>query len=224
MAWIQVATSSKSLGMHGDFHVLTPQNASAVPALYFLHDYAQDAAMLLRHMAFENYIGVRPLAVVLPNGHNSCWQKPENGIDYPGFIKTELPDKCEGWFNFSPGERYIGGIGIGGYGALSAGLSGGFSRILCIDAVIDAHAFISEISNAEHADFVLAHAEKNLQCGGKKPRIYLACTKPERLGENKKFAEYLIAQGFDVITDFIAADSKHTQSVINNAFNWLFSA
>lgn len=114
---------------HGDFDppekaARYPRNGETYPVLYLLHGFSADETDWLRHSRIEDYAYRHQIAVVLPAIGNNFYQNlsfGENGFDY---LTEELPSMMQSIFPIS-GEReknFIGGLSMGGYGALYAAL------------------------------------------------------------------------------------------------------
>ena len=245
MAWLQVSTESKTLKMPVDYQVLIPQYTGAhdkgcvdfdgpYPVLYLLHGKRGDGTEFLRHTSLERYIWGLPLAVALPNGHNSWFRNMENGLKYADFVCHEMPMKTEEWFNVSS-ERYIGGYSMGGYGVLHAALTcpERFTHVISFAAAIRGYESTLKKStelaqlifgNDDPAASACLFSLAKKAVSANKPQFYISCGKNDhRLPDNEQFAEHLQKLGFSVV--FCAEDGGHdwdyVDTALRKAINWL---
>jgi len=217
MALLNVKYHSEILGMPVEMAVVLPQsiteNRQTFPTLYLLHEMGDGHTSWLRKTSLERYIDELSLAVVMPAGHTSYYTDMYHGKSYFTFITEELPAICENMFPLSQSknERFIAGNGIGGYGALKAGLSASHTFSLAaafsspIDIMrivnridkqkaVDIYGQVDEISNSTENVYVAAEALLNVN--KPLPEIYLSCNAENGLlEENDSFNTYLLNLG-----------------------------
>ena len=95
------------------------------PVLYLLHGFGADYSDWLRYSGIERYAKEKGIAVIMPSGNNSFYANLRNGGQFYDFYTSELPDAMEYLFPVA-GEReyrYIGGLSMGGFGAMKAALT-----------------------------------------------------------------------------------------------------
>ena len=94
------------------------------PTLYLLHGLSDDSTMWLRRTRLEIYAAQLPLIIVMPDGYRGFYTNNEQGPAYARHIGEELPAFIERTFSAIPrrNARAIGGLSMGGYGALRVGL------------------------------------------------------------------------------------------------------
>jgi len=232
-----------------DYQLLMPQyegvydkgcveRSGPYPVLYLLHGKRGDGTEFLRYSSLERYIWGLPIAVALPNGHNSWFRNLDNGLHYADFILHEIPRKTEEWFNVSSEVRFVGGYSMGGYGALHAALTcpEQFSRVISLAARIDGYdatcrgnkdlaelIFGKQNEHAKNGADLFALAEKSA-ASPSKPVFYISCGKNDhRLENNERFAEHLDKLGFSV--NFVAEEGGHdwdyADGAIRKAIAWL---
>ncbi|MCX6938565.1 MAG: alpha/beta hydrolase family protein [Verrucomicrobia bacterium] len=92
---------------------------------YLLHGLSDDSSIWLRRTRIEHYVRDLPLIVVMPDGYRSFYTRPPAGPDFAAHIGVELPDCIERHFQARPerSARAVGGLSMGGYGALRVGLA-----------------------------------------------------------------------------------------------------
>ena len=199
MAYISIEMVSGSLGKQVPLKVLMPQLPAGYPkckCLYLLHGYSDDFSMWTRRTSIERFVSRYNIAVVMPDGGKSFYTNTAYGDNYYDYIAKELPDAIEAMFNVSskPEDRFIGGISMGGYGALKAALreDGKYSAAISLSPVADIRTFAREtywvrwdaIFVSEKAvpdcDDIITLAEN---CKNR-PRIYLAIGTEDFLYKN----------------------------------------
>jgi len=155
MAFATIHYHSRSLNKASSFNVLFPDDpATPRPwsAFYLLHGLSDDHTIWMRRTSIERYVGGLPLVVVMPDGGRGWYTNSADGEsryeddlirDVVGLVDRTFPVKAE------RGGRAIGGLSMGGYGAVKIGLkhhemfasvnshSGalGFPRLMSAEAV-----------------------------------------------------------------------------------------
>ena len=124
MAWLNINFNSDALHMPVLLDVLIPQGHGNYKTLYLLHGAGGDHASWITKSRIADYAEGKNIAVIMPSGNNRCYVNNRHGKDYFSFITEELIEKCEKWFPFSRERenRFIGGMSMGGYGAVYAAL------------------------------------------------------------------------------------------------------
>lgn len=94
------------------------------PVFYLLHGLSDDYSAWLRWTSLERYVRDLPLIVVLADGHRSFYTDASNGLAYEQAIVKDLVGLIDGQFRTvkSAAGRAIGGLSMGGYGAMKLGL------------------------------------------------------------------------------------------------------
>jgi putative tributyrin esterase len=132
MPWAQVHWRSDLLGKQTTTQVLLPSvGRPPFAVLYLLHGLTGDSTTWLRHSRLEWYLRELPLVVVLPDGYRGFFTDNEQGPDFGRHCGEELPGFIERTFPVRParGARAIGGLSMGGYGALRVAL--GYPERFC---------------------------------------------------------------------------------------------
>lgn len=133
MAVMEISFASASLKRWVDVTAIVPLEAAGVPdmgkpekfpALYLLHGFSGNHKDWLTYSKIRTYAEKNNLAVIMPSGENCFYVDDEQAdIRYGEFIKElvlftrkmfPLSDKRE--------ETFIGGLSMGGFGALRNGL------------------------------------------------------------------------------------------------------
>lgn len=133
MALINLGIYSEKLGMQTSVNVVVPQKNTGgeigvsnnvkdgrFKCLYLLHGLSDDYTIWMRRTSIERYASEYGICVVMPDGARSFYSDMKYGMNYYSYIAKELPQIIEGMFNVSDSreDRYIGGLSMGGYGAL----------------------------------------------------------------------------------------------------------
>jgi putative tributyrin esterase len=132
MAWTTLHWKSDVIGKQTTAQVLLPETGTPPYAtFYLLHGLSDDASTWMRRSRIEWYVRDLPLIVVMPDGYRSFYTKPVEGPDFARHIGEELPSFIEHHFHARPERvaRAIGGLSMGGYGALRVGL--GYADRFC---------------------------------------------------------------------------------------------
>ncbi len=127
MAFARINYFSRSLGKASSFSVVFPDDPS-VPrpyaVFYLLHGLSDDDTIWMRRTSIERYVEGMPLVVVMPDGGRGWYTNAQIGPAYEddlikdvvGLVDRTLPVKAE------RAGRAIGGLSMGGYGAVKLGL------------------------------------------------------------------------------------------------------
>jgi len=95
------------------------------PVLYLLHGLSDDHTIWMRFTRLELYVRNLPLIVVMPQGFRGFYTNQHQGPEYATYIAKDLPYFIERQFRVRSerGARCIGGLSMGGYGALRIALA-----------------------------------------------------------------------------------------------------
>ena len=132
MAWSTLHWKSDILGKQTTAEVLLPETGKPPYAtFYLLHGLSDDSTTWLRRTRLEWYVRDLPLIVVMPSGYRGFYTDNHQGPAYARHIGEELPTFVERTFHAKAdrGARAIGGLSMGGYGALRVGL--GYADRFC---------------------------------------------------------------------------------------------
>ena len=206
-------TPSLEMGKH--VNILIPEKKAPEggwPVLYLLHGYFGDYTDWLYMSNISRYVEGKNLVIVMPDGANSYYANHPNGLQYHDYIVKDLVKRVEETFPVSKtkDKRYIAGLSMGGFGALSIGLSHPelFSKVIALSAVIDIHemkpnfndsgriykfeTLFGEAIKDTPLDIYHLAQKKNLQS------LLIICGKDDFLFEdNKKFHDFLLSNKID---------------------------
>ena len=125
------------------------------PVLYLLHGGYGDYTDWMRLTSIERYAQAKKLAVIMPSASNSFYQDMTYGSDYLRFITQEVPQLCESLFPISTRREhtYVGGLSMGGYGALKVGLTcpEKFSHVFSLSGALDVMATLGSVNDGNRA-------------------------------------------------------------------------
>lgn len=225
MPWAEVHWRSAVIDKHTTAQVLLPSvGRGPFPVFYLLHGLSDDSTNWLRRTRLEWYLRDLPLIVVMPDGYRSFYTDNEQGGAFARHIGVELVDFIDRNFQTRAerGGRAIGGLSMGGYGALRLGL--GFPDTF---ASVNSHSGAIGWASADFSDAAIAagrHREKppelvaelrrifgerpngtshdllvharRAQAAGRLPRLLLDCgTEDYLLADNREFHALLEREG-----------------------------
>lgn len=244
MAFCELRYHSDALGQAVSVNVVLPENAKTLigmntgaaktyKTLYLLHGLSDDHTIWERRTSIERYATELGIAVVMPNGGRSWYTDMANGARYFTFITEELPSVCRGFFRGMSDKRedtLIGGLSMGGYGAVKAALSypERYAGCICLSGALDIATFkhhsieewraifgydmksALELAGSRHDVYTLAEA--NVKAGKPFPKLYMWC------GDD----DYLLANSirFDKLLTDLGVEHKYEQSEGNHSWKW----
>lgn len=227
MACFQGGFRSLALGMDTHVNVILPYDRydeAGNPGrydkvLYMLHGLKQNSSAWLRNSSIERYANYYGYAVVLPEVQRSFYTNMEMGMDYFTYITEELPRAVHGMFKLPVGREntYVGGLSMGGYGALKCVLSrpdlyagamsfsGGLYAMEYPDMLIKRYYSPSELQAIMGMDLKvrpqddLDHLMRSYPADSPRPKLYLACGTEDFLYQQNLLArDSLKKNGFEV--------------------------
>ncbi len=125
MSLVTLQWKSVVIGKQTTATVILPETGGPPFAtFYLLHGLSDDHSAWVRSTRIEWHVRDLPLIVVMPDGYRSFYTRAEDGADFARHIGEELPAYVERQFQARPerAARAIGGLSMGGYGALRVGL------------------------------------------------------------------------------------------------------
>jgi len=127
MALVNINYWSPSLAKETACHVLLPDRQARkgpYPVFYLLHGLSDDYTAWQRWTSLERYVRELPLIVVMPDGHRSFYCDATAGYAYESALVKDLIGFVDTHFRTikSGRGRVIGGLSMGGYGAMKLGL------------------------------------------------------------------------------------------------------
>ncbi len=126
---------STALEKHTGANVILPEGEAAekgpFPVFYLLHGLSDDYTRWARQTSIERYVEGLPLIVVMPDGGRGFYSDAEQGFAYETAIVKDLVDYVDRMFHTKAERagRCIGGLSMGGYGALKLALK--YPNLFC---------------------------------------------------------------------------------------------
>jgi S-formylglutathione hydrolase FrmB len=236
MAFLQINFYSKALKKLVNFNAVIPIDAVGIPgmmedasekpmkALYLLHGYSGSHYDWISGSKIQELSIKHNIAVFMPSGENSFYlDDTDKGELYAEYVGKELVEFTRKMFQLSDKreDTFIGGLSMGGYGAIRNGLkyADTFSRIIALSSALITYniAGIEEGYKDPVADYkyytrvfgdlnkllgsdkdpeILLHNLK--ESGFNIPKIYMACgTEDFLLNENRKYHNFLDSEKID---------------------------
>jgi putative tributyrin esterase len=125
MAICEFHWGSGVLGKQVTTRLILPERGKPPFAVfYLLHGLSDDYTIWSRRTRIETYAASLPLIVVMPDGGRGYFTDNERGPAYARHLAEELPAVIERNFPAKPSRssRCVGGLSMGGYGALRLAL------------------------------------------------------------------------------------------------------
>ncbi|MBQ6147997.1 MAG: esterase family protein [Oscillospiraceae bacterium] len=93
--------------------------------MILLHGYTDCDSTWVRRTSLERYAELYDMAIVMPDGESSFYNNMVYGPKFFDYITEELPELASQLFQVAvdPENLYIGGLSMGGYGALLCALT-----------------------------------------------------------------------------------------------------
>lgn len=260
MAFFQVNFFSKALKRQVPFAAFVPVDTFEIPgqepvelgpikSLYLLHGYAGNHMDWGLGAKIQELSLLHNIAVFMPSGENNFYlDDTDKGELHAQFIGNELVEFTRKTFPISSSreDTFIGGLSMGGFGALRNGLkySQNFSKIIALSSALITRniAGIPEDFKDPIADYnyyrrvfgdlnELLGSDKDPEAlllnlkkeNGVIPHIYMACgTEDFLLKENRSYHDFLIKQGVE--HTYIEAPGVHDwafwNEYIEKAMKW----
>ncbi|WP_334328790.1 alpha/beta hydrolase [Companilactobacillus sp. HBUAS59699] len=142
-----LSTSFRTNYLHTYFKttvVLPDTGKKNYRAIWLLHGYTADDTTWMRNVNIEKLAEKNEIAVIMPEGRNAFYTDSDF-IPYYSFFVKELIPKMQNLLPISDKaeDNYIGGVSMGGYGALKIGFSNPdkFSKIAAMSPVANIENF-----------------------------------------------------------------------------------
>ena len=193
MAYIRLQYKSKVLVRGVTIDVFLPEDGAVgeerkppFKTLYFLPGYSADSTELVTLLGIRKQVELKGIAVVIPCGDNFFYiDKSEINMNYSSYIKelvavtrTLLP------LSTKREDTYIGGISMGGYGALRNGklYEDTFSKIMAMSPAVDCYKLLAESGcpDFSEATFRMLFENKEKYYENDTNLINLYCDRPYR--------------------------------------------
>lgn len=261
MALLQVNFMSEALMRTVTINVILPVDKLALPGmlepaqkpyktLYLLNGIMGNYTDWANASTIQTLAEEKNLAVVMPSGENLFYldYEPIHAM-YGDFVGRELVEITRKMFRLSEKreDTFIGGLSMGGYGALRNGLkySDRFGYIIALSSAMELYGIEQRTNDSpmfferrNFAEFVFGdlkqvmESDKNpiwlakqlVQSGKKLPKIYMACgTEDFLLSKNRRLQEDLRQTGLEVTYEEASGSHewKFWSQQIKKALEWL---
>ena len=221
MSVLTVRFHSEALGKQTSFNVIHPdQGDGPFPVLMQLHGYSDDAFSWLYNSGLARHAGAYPLIVVLPDGGTSRYLNlpyhERFGLQrYEDLLMRDIPAQVGRTFQVRPGPMAIGGLSMGGYGALRLGIkhSTRFASIWAHSAglrLLD-DAFLGRLDDPDDAsvDVQAERLKARLDAGEPGPVISFDCgTEDQLLDRNRELHAHL--ESIELVHHYTEHPGGHT--------------
>lgn len=125
MALCELRYFSEALEKATAATLIVPEGRSGpFPTFYLLHGLSDDHTAWTRNTSIERYAATFPFLIVMPDGGRSFYSDAPGGDAYETAIVRDLIHTVDRTFQTDArrATRVIGGLSMGGYGALKLGL------------------------------------------------------------------------------------------------------
>lgn len=155
MPFITMSYMSAALGRDVCVRVILPSGGingaweTPYKTLYFLPGYSASAMQLITTLGLTNQAELKGIAVVLPDGENLFYQDiPDTVTFYSIYVGKELVEMTRKLLPLSQKweDTYMGGISMGGYGALYNGMKyrDTFSKVISFSPACEPYSLLTE--------------------------------------------------------------------------------
>ncbi len=216
--------------------ILMPEHNVPVPnnglnVLYLLHGFSDDYKSFLQNSAVARYFDGMPVCIVIPNAQNSFYTDKIHGSKYETHIFCEVPEIINKMYNLNVNKTFVGGISMGGYGAIKWMLKSPalFSSVFLLSPLTDI-VFVSKDGLRDTCDFsneqfalnnifnldLLENSEHDLihqikNTSSVLPPVNIYCGKQDFLYENVVEFESIIKNKAKAC-EFTQTEGKHSWS------------
>lgn len=201
MSVVEVQFFSPALNRHVQYSVILPrEGAGPYPVLLQLHGLTDDHNAWIQKSNLVRHVERYPMLVVMPNGGTSGYLNliaTERSLDiderigvarYEDAIVQDLREHVSRIFNVRTGLWAIGGLSMGGFGAMRLGLKypDRFSSIWAHSSAFRIGPLMADRTPDAADALVLTHAQR-LNAQASLPEISFDCgVDDELIGENRE--------------------------------------
>ena len=202
MSLVEAHWHSPTLQLKVSTNILLPDlGEGPFPVFYLLHGLSDDHSIWMRFTRLEVYARNIPMIIVMPQGFRSFYTTHPKGFDYATYIAHDLPRYIERHFQArsSRDARCIGGLSMGGYGALRLALgfpdryisanshSGAFRLGTRKDGPVTNDEFRQIFGdNPEGTDHDIRYLAKRAKAAKKLPKLLIDCGTEDFLVEDNR--------------------------------------
>ncbi len=223
MSIATVRFHSEALGRQTTYSAILPDGGPGpYPVLMLLHGYGDDHTAWLTSSRLAEHVSSYPLLVLLPDGGTSAYLNLRLALDpssslglqrYEDLLVRDLPDHVARTFRVRPGPWAIGGLSMGGFGAIRLGLKypDRFASVWAHSgAYYSRDQMVGYYPDPDDAD-VYGHADRLMltDAAGPRPEITFDCgTEDDLVGHGRRLHAHLSAIGLP--HRYLEEDGGHT--------------
>lgn len=219
--------------------------------LYLLHGHGNGNEEWIAGSSIREFASIYNLAVIMPSGENSFYLNQEAAkANYANYVGEELVEYTRNVFGLSQRreDTFIGGISMGGFGALHTGLefSKNFSKIMALSSALILYDVAGKREDFDdgmmwgydHYRYIFGDLEHVLDTRTNPeqiildlleqkepiPEIYMACgTEDFLLENNRRFKRFLDAQ--NIPAEYHESEGDHDfrfwNPYLESAIQWM---
>ncbi len=205
MAVLTIEFRSEALNKATKVKVIVNQEAKPpYPSFYLLHGLSDDESIWTRRTSIERYAQQYPFLIVMPDGGRNWYCDSPLG-NYDSYMAKELVAFIDGLFptRRQARDRAIGGLSMGGFGALKLGLKHPrvFGSITAHSSAIGFMRWGEKAADIPEGPIILSNLnraandpyELALTCPEKvRPHIYFDCGRSDFLYEDNQSFDALL--------------------------------
>ncbi len=192
MAFLQVNARSDSLARGVNFYVLLPYHEEGAKGegpyktLYFLPGFTASGLQMCTGLALRRFAAKYQIAVVVPDCENSYFVDAPGGYQkHSSYVGKELVEMTRAMFPLSHRreDTFIGGISMGGYGALYNGLryADTFGKVAAMSPGVNIYGNKKVSFPRSYYDSIFGSEERYMAEGFDPATAYIAAHKEGRL-------------------------------------------
>lgn len=207
MTRVRMEFMSDALGKQVACNVLLPDTGEGpFPVLVQLHGLSDDCNAWLERSNIVRHVAAYPMVVVFPDGGTSAYLNWKDAgrlgrASYEDLIIEDISSQLDRHFHVTDGPWAIGGLSMGGWGALHLGIKypDRFASIWAHSSKLDwRDAELQPAMLAYPEDLDLSARAERLLADGNVPVISFDCGVDDRLiGENRAFHHHLQEIGLE---------------------------
>jgi putative tributyrin esterase len=200
MAIATIQFFSRALNRHVEYNALLPETGTGpFPVVMQLHGLTDNHWSWIHRSRFIHDLERESLIVILPDGGTSAyfdWPSAERlgKQDYEAYLTRDLVDHVRRHLQARPGPWGIGGLSMGGYGAMRLGLRHPelFASVWSHSSAFRIHDYVGDAAGAGRRDIDL-FAVATDAATGRLPVIGFDCGVDDEglIDDNRDFAAHL---------------------------------
>lgn len=221
MAIVSVDCLPESLGHQTTFQAIIPEHRSEhTRVLYLLHGLFGNDKQWIQSSSIALLAEGRDLAIIMPDTHRGYYTDMKFGAKYGTYLTQELPEIVSNIFALRPdrSQTFIGGLSMGGYGALKYGLSkpSQYSKAFALSPAVDIARMRHESLEREQ-DFNLIFGSESDFEGSENDLFHLLATADEKAMKGTAFLQIC---GVD--DPFYSDNLRFKQQFEQHSFSYTF--